>query len=66
MSLYLFLRVLKKINDYCSASIDESKLGIVEKKGIESLTGFLASPRLVQVINNYDSNEVYKISMDTL
>ena len=50
-------KIIKKINDYCSKSIEESKLAIVEKKGIEALFGFLASPRLVQVINNYDSLE---------
>jgi phage gpG-like protein len=50
-------KIIKKINDYCSKSIEENKLAIVEKKGIEALFGFLASPRLVQVINNYDCME---------
>jgi phage gpG-like protein len=50
-------KVIKKINDYCLKSIDEDKLAILEKKGIEALGSFLASPRLVQVINTYDSTE---------
>ena len=50
-------KLLKKINDYCAKSIDESKLNIIEKKGVESLGGFLSSPRFIQIINNYDSSE---------
>ena len=50
-------KIIKKINDYCSTSIDEKKLAIIERKGIEALSGFLSSPRLVQVINNYDGLE---------
>ena len=50
-------KLLKKINDYCAKSMDESKLNIIEKKGVESLGGFLSSPRFIQIINNYDSSE---------
>jgi len=50
-------KIIKKINDCAQTCIDENKLSISERKGIESLGGFLASPRFVQVINNYDSQE---------
>tara|TARA_B100000073_G_scaffold345359_1_gene354209 strand:- start:142 stop:1194 length:1053 start_codon:yes stop_codon:yes gene_type:complete len=50
-------KILKKINDYCSKDIEESKLNVAERKSIESLGGFLSSPRFIQVINNYDSSE---------
>lgn len=50
-------KIIKKINDYAQKNINENKLSIQEKKGIESLGGFLASPRFVQIINNYDSQE---------
>jgi phage gpG-like protein len=50
-------KIIKKINDSCQKEIEESKLSIGERKSIESLGCFLSSPRLVQVINNYDSME---------
>lgn len=50
-------KIIKKINDYAQKNINENKLSIQEKKGIESLGGFLASPRFVQIINNYNSQE---------
>ena len=48
-------KIIKKINDFAQTNINEDKLSISERKGIESLGCFLASPRLVQVINTYDS-----------
>jgi len=48
-------RILKKINDCYIKGIDEKKLSISDRKSIESLGYFLASPRFIQVINNYDS-----------
>ena len=48
-------KVIKKINDCCSKEINESKLSVSERKGVESLTSFLASPRFIQIINTYDS-----------
>jgi phage gpG-like protein len=48
-------KIIKKINDYAQTSINEEKLTMSERKGIESLGGFLASPRFIQVINTYDS-----------
>lgn len=50
-------KIIKKINDSAQTSINENKLSITERKGIESLGAFLSSPRLIQVINNYDSQE---------
>lgn len=50
-------KVIKKINDSCQKNLNESKLAMTERKSIEALTGFLASPRLIQVINNYNSSE---------
>jgi phage gpG-like protein len=50
-------KIIKKINDYCQKEIEESKLSIGERKSIESLGSFLASPRFMQVINNYDGME---------
>ena len=50
-------KIIKKINDSAQTDINESKLSLTEKKGIESLGAFLASPRLIQIINNYDSQE---------
>ena len=48
-------KIIKKINDYAQTSINEDKLSMSERKGIESLGGFLASPRFIQVINTYDA-----------
>jgi phage gpG-like protein len=50
-------KIIKKINDYAQTNINENKLSMAERKGMESLGGFLASPRFIQVINNYDSQE---------
>ena len=50
-------KVIKKINDSCQKNLNESKLAMTERKSIEALTGFLASPRFIQVINNYNSSE---------
>ena len=48
-------KIIKKINDYAQTSINEGKMAIVERRGVESLGNFLASPRFIQIINNYDS-----------
>jgi len=48
-------KIIKKINDSAQTNINEDKLSMSERKGIESLGGFLASPRFIQVINTYDS-----------
>jgi phage gpG-like protein len=48
-------KIIKKINDYAQTSINEDKMTIVERRGVESLGNFLASPRFIQIINNYDS-----------
>ena len=50
-------KIVKKINDCAQTNIDENKLSLQQRKGMESLGGFLASPRFIQVINNYDSQE---------
>ena len=50
-------KIIKKINDSCQKNLNESKLSMTERKSIEALAGFLASPRLIQVINNYNSSE---------
>lgn len=50
-------KIIKKINDYSLKNIQENKLTVGERRGIESLGGFLASPRFIQVINTYDSQE---------
>lgn len=50
-------KIIKKINDYCQKDVEEIKLSIGERRAIESLGAFLASPRFTQVINNYDSME---------
>lgn len=50
-------KIIKKINDTAQTNIDENKLSMAERKGMESLGGFLASPRFIQVINNYDSQQ---------
>lgn len=50
-------KIIKKINDSCQKNITEEKLSITERKGIESLGAFLASPRFIQVINNYTAQE---------
>lgn len=48
-------KIIKKINDYCQKEIQEDKLSVTERKGVEALGSFLGSPRFVQVINTYDS-----------
>lgn len=50
-------KIIKKINDYCSTEIDEKKLNVGDRRGVESLGKFLASPRFIQIINNYTSSE---------
>lgn len=48
-------KIIKKINDCCGKEIQENKLSVTERKGVEALGSFLASPRFIQVINTYDS-----------
>lgn len=48
-------KIIKKINDCCGKEIQENKLSVTERKGVESLGSFLSSPRFIQVINTYDS-----------
>lgn len=50
-------KIIKKINDCAQKNIEETKLSVTEKRSIESLGNFLASPRFIQVINNYASQE---------
>ena len=50
-------KIIKKINDFCSTEIDEKKLNVGDRRGVESLGKFLASPRFIQIINNYTSSE---------
>jgi len=50
-------KIIKKINDCAQTSINESKLSLNERKGMEALGGFLSSPRFIQVINTYDSQQ---------
>lgn len=50
-------KIIKKINDCCQKNINENKLSMMERKSTEALGNFLASPRFIQVINNYDSSE---------
>ena len=50
-------RSIKKINDFAGKELDESKLQVQDKKCAETLMVFLASPRFLQVINNYSSQE---------
>ena len=50
-------KIIKKINDYAQTNIDENKLNLHQRKGVESLGGFLSSPRFIQVINTYDSQD---------
>lgn len=48
-------KIIKKINDSAQTNVNEDKLTMSERKSIESLGAFLASPRFIQVINTYDS-----------
>ena len=50
-------KIIKKINDYCMKDIDEKKLNVGDRRSVESLGAFLASPRFIQIINNYSSFE---------
>ena len=50
-------KIIKKINDYAQTKINEEKLTMQERRGVESLGAFLASPRFLQVINTYDSQD---------
>jgi len=50
-------KIIKKINDYAQKNISEDKLSVMDRKSVESLGAFLASPRFIQVINNYTSQE---------
>jgi phage gpG-like protein len=48
-------KIIKKVNECCAKEIQENKLSVTERKGVEALGCFLASPRFIQVINTYDS-----------
>ena len=50
-------RAIKKINDFAGKDLDESKLQMQDKKCAETLMTSLSSPRFLQVINNYTSQE---------
>ena len=50
-------RSIKKINDFARKSLDENKLAMQDRKCVETLMNSLASPRFMQVINNYPSLE---------
>ena len=50
-------RSIKKINDFAGKSLDENKLAMQDRKCVETLMNSLASPRFMQVINNYPSLE---------
>ena len=50
-------RSIKKINDFAGKDLDESKLQMQDKKCAETLMTSLSSPRFLQVINNYTSQE---------
>ena len=50
-------RSIKKINDFAGRSLDEAKLQVQDKKCAETLMSSLSSPRFLQVINNYTSQE---------
>ena len=50
-------RSIKKINDFAGKNLDENKLVMQDRKCVEVLMNSLASPRFMQVINNYPSLE---------
>ena len=50
-------RSIKKINDFAGKTLDENKLIMQDRKCVEVLMNSLASPRFMQVINNYPSLE---------
>ena len=52
-----FEAVLKKVNETTSQVLDESKMPLQIKNGIEALVTFLQSPRLIQTISNYTNKQ---------
>ena len=50
-------RIIKKINEYATQDIDEKKLTRADQESIETLGRFLASPRFLQVMNTYTSQD---------
>ena len=50
-------RSIKKINDFAGKDLDESRLQMQDKKCAETLMTSLSSPRFLQVINSYTSQE---------
>jgi hypothetical protein len=45
--------IIEKVNKCADQNLNEHKLTVQSKKGLETLLGFLKAPRLVQTINNY-------------
>jgi len=50
-------RSIKKINDFAGKDLDENKLQMQDRKSAETLMTSLSSPRFLQVINSYTSQE---------
>lgn len=47
-------KIIKKINDFAAEGMLEDKLNLQQKRSVESLGKFLAAPRFLSVINNYN------------
>lgn len=50
-------KVIKKINDWVGAGIEEGKMTVQYKRSVESLKRFMSAPRFLQVIETYTNIE---------
>jgi hypothetical protein len=57
-------KVLKCVNQYVSLNLDKGKLNAFQRKGLESLVGYLHTYRFIKQMNSYDSEDDRKSCED--
>lgn len=55
------VQVVKKVNDFCQKDLKLETMPTVQRKAMESLKGFLHSPRFLHTINAYVSKKSRKV-----
>jgi hypothetical protein len=55
------IQVVKKVNDSCQKELKLETMPTIQKKAMESLKGFLHSPRFIQMMNSYVSKKSRKL-----
>lgn len=52
-----FDKVLRRVNQYINMSLDKDKLSAIQKKGLDTLIGYLHTFRFLKQINNYENED---------